>query len=137
MTNDGGSDHGLKRLVLKELSGPEASRRLDATAGSAPHAFQDIGPAHSQKQEAGALGRIQDVPVQITAELGRVTVQLRELLQLSPGTIIELDRLAGEPVDVFVNGRLVAQGEVVTVNAKRGVRFTDIVAHDERLPGIG
>jgi flagellar motor switch protein FliN/FliY len=77
------------------------------------------------------LDRLQEIPVNLSVELGRAWLRVRDLLGLAPGTVIELERLAGEPVDVLINARLVAQGEVVTVNAKRGVRLTDVMGPDE------
>lgn len=77
-----------------------------------------------------------DVPLEVTAEIGRATLPLRELLQLGPGAVVELAKLAGEPLDVFVNGRLIARGEAVMVNDKFGVRLTDIVSQRERLEGL-
>jgi flagellar motor switch protein FliN/FliY len=76
---------------------------------------------------------IMDIPVQLTVELGRTKIAIRNLLQLAQGSVIELDRLAGEPMDVLVNGCLIAQGEVVVVNDKFGIRLTDVIAPDERL----
>ena len=77
-----------------------------------------------------------DVPVQVTVELGRAKMQIRNLLALSYGSIIELDMMAGEPLEVVVNGCLVAQGEVVIVNDRYGIRLTDIVTPAERLRRI-
>ena len=76
---------------------------------------------------------ILDIPVQLTVELGRTKIPIRNLLQLAQGSVVELDRLAGEPMDVLVNGCLIAQGEVVVVNDKFGIRLTDVIAPDERL----
>jgi len=74
-----------------------------------------------------------DIPVQLTVELGRTKIAIRNLLQLAQGSVIELDRLAGEPMDVLVNGCLIAQGEVVVVNDKFGIRLTDVISPDERM----
>jgi flagellar motor switch protein FliN/FliY len=76
---------------------------------------------------------ILDIPVQVTVELGRSKIPIRNLLQLAQGSVVELDRLAGEPLDVLVNGCLIAQGEVVVVNDKFGIRLTDVISPDERL----
>lgn len=77
-----------------------------------------------------------DVPLTVTVELGRSTLALRELLALGPGSVVELTKLAGESLDVLVNGELVARGEAVMVNDKFGVRLTDIVSRSERLAGL-
>jgi flagellar motor switch protein FliN/FliY len=76
---------------------------------------------------------ILDIPVQLTVELGRTKVPIKTLLQLAQGSVVELDGLAGEPMDVLVNGYLIAQGEVVVVNDKFGIRLTDIITPSERI----
>jgi flagellar motor switch protein FliN/FliY len=90
----------------------------------------DIGGA-----EGGAndIDLVLDIPVNVTVELGRAKMQIRNLLALSYGSVVELDVLAGEPLDVMVNGCLIAQGEVVIVNDRYGIRLTDIVTPTERL----
>lgn len=82
---------------------------------------------------AGDLSMILDIPVQLTVELGRTKISIKHILQLAQGSVVELDALAGEPMDVLVNGYLIAQGEVVVVNEKFGVRLTDIVTPSERM----
>jgi flagellar motor switch protein FliN len=81
----------------------------------------------------GDIDRVLDIPVQLTAELGRARITIKNLLQLSQGSVVELDGLAGEPMDVFINGYLIAQGEVVVVNDKFGIRLTDIITPSERI----
>ncbi len=81
--------------------------------------------------EQGAV--ILDIPVQLTVELGRTKIAIKNLLQLAQGSVVELDGLAGEPMDVLVNGCLIAQGEVVVVNDKFGIRLTDIITPSERI----
>jgi flagellar motor switch protein FliN/FliY len=76
---------------------------------------------------------ILDIPVQLTVELGRTRIPIKHILQLAQGSVIELDALAGEPMDVLVNGCLIAQGEVVVVNDKFGVRLTDVTTPSERI----
>jgi flagellar motor switch protein FliN/FliY len=80
---------------------------------------------------------IMDIPVQLTVELGRTRIPIRHILQLAQGSVVELDGLAGEPMDVLVNGCLIAQGEVVVVNDKFGIRLTDIVRPSERIRKLG
>jgi flagellar motor switch protein FliN len=77
-----------------------------------------------------------DVPLEVTVEIGRAKVAIRELLQLGAGSVVELAKLAGEPLDVLVNGKPVARGEAVMVNDKFGVRLTDIISPSERLQGL-
>ncbi|TAN49211.1 MAG: flagellar motor switch protein FliN [Methylococcaceae bacterium] len=79
------------------------------------------------------LDVILDVPVTIAMEIGRTRISIRNLLQLSQGSVVELDRLAGEPLDVYVNGTLIAHGEVVVVNDKFGIRLTDVISPTERI----
>ena len=83
------------------------------------------------------LDAILDVPVTIAMEIGRTRINIRNLLQLNQGSVVELDRLAGEPMDVMVNGTLIAKGEVVVVNEKFGVRLTDIISPIERVKQLG
>ena len=93
------------------------------------------GPAPAAEAQAPLqdIQRVLDIPVQLTVELGRKKVPIKHVLQLGQGSIVELDTLAGEPMDVLVNGYLVAQGEVVVVNNKFGIRLTDVVTPSERL----
>lgn len=79
------------------------------------------------------LDVILDIPVSISMEVGRTSITIRNLLQLNQGSVIELDRLAGEPLDVLVNGTLIAHGEVVVVNEKFGIRMTDVISPSERI----
>ena len=108
---------------------------------SAPSGAADSAPAfESHAQPVAAHGNpmqdiqmVLDIPVQLTVELGRTKVPIKYILQLAQGSIVELDALAGEPMDVLVNGYLIAQGEVVVVNDKFGIRLTDIVTPSERM----
>jgi flagellar motor switch protein FliN/FliY len=77
-----------------------------------------------------------DVPLQVTVELGRTEMRIRNVLELVPGSIIELDKLAGEPVDVLVNGKQIARGEVVVIDEEFGVRITDVASQAKRLRGL-
>jgi flagellar motor switch protein FliN/FliY len=79
------------------------------------------------------LDMVLDVPLEVNVELGRTRMTIQDLLQLGPGSVIELDKVAGEALDILVNGRLVARGEAVVVNDKFGVRITDIVSPQERI----
>jgi flagellar motor switch protein FliN/FliY len=96
--------------------------------------FQQLQP-ESGAVESGdvKLDAILDVPVTISMEIGRTHISIRNLLQLNQGSVVELDRLAGEPMDVLVNGTLIAQGEVVVVNEKFGIRLTDIISPADRI----
>ena len=93
--------------------------------------LQDEGPSDSMRDVN--LEVILDVPVTLSMEVGRTRIPIRNLLQLNQGSAVELDRAAGEPLDVFVNGTLVAHGEVVVVNDKFGIRLTDVISPAERI----
>ena len=88
---------------------------------------------HANGQPKPDLDVILDIPVSISMEVGRTSITIRNLLQLNQGSVIELDRLAGEPLDVLVNGTLIAHGEVVVVNEKFGIRMTDVISPAERI----
>ncbi|MFM2055344.1 MAG: flagellar motor switch protein FliN [Pseudomonadota bacterium] len=108
---------------------------LDRPAAAA---FADFGSAPAPSPAAPAAGArdlnlILDIPVQLTVELGRTRIPIKNILHLAQGSVVELDTLAGEPMDVLVNGYLIAQGEVVVVNDKFGIRLTDIVTPSERM----
>ncbi|WP_418315339.1 flagellar motor switch protein FliN [Piscinibacter sakaiensis] len=97
-----------------------------------PAAFTKFTPG--QNPVAGNdINMILDIPVQLTVELGRTRIPIKHILQLAQGSVVELETLAGEPMDVLVNGYLIAQGEVVVVNEKFGIRLTDIVTPSERM----
>jgi flagellar motor switch protein FliN/FliY len=105
------------------------------TPAPAADIFKDLsdssaGPGHGLAKE---IDFILDIPVLLTVELGRTKIAIKNLLQLAQGSVVELDGLAGEPMDVLVNGCLIAQGEVVVVNDKFGVRLTDIITPAERI----
>ncbi len=82
------------------------------------------------------LDVILDIPITIAMEIGRTKLSIRNLLQLNQGSVVELDRLAGEPMDVLVNGTLVAHGEVVVVNEKFGIRLTDVISPADRIKNL-
>jgi flagellar motor switch protein FliN/FliY len=101
-----------------------------------PAEFQNLtndGVASGAKLEDVNLDVILDVPVTISMEIGRSRINIRNLLHLNQGSVVELDRLAGEPMDVLVNGTLIAHGEVVVVNDKFGIRLTDVISPAERV----
>lgn len=101
-------------------------------ATAQPKVFEPLGAGTAAKANQG-LELILDIPVQLAVELGRTKISIRNLLQLAHGSVVELDGLAGEPMSVLVNGTLIAQGEVVVVNEKFGIRLTDIITPQERM----
>ncbi len=107
----------------------------EAAAAQKAQIFQNLTP-EGAPGAANNLDLILDIPVHLTVELGRTKIAIRNLLQLAQGSVVELDGLAGEPMDVLVNGCLIAQGEVVVVNDKFGIRLTDIISPAERLRRI-
>lgn len=102
-------------------------------AKPASQLFPDFGQGGAKGGSLNDYDMILDIPVQLTVELGRTKIAIRNLLQLAHGSVVELDGMAGEPMDVLVNGTLIAQGEVVVVNDKFGIRLTDIITPAERI----
>ena len=103
-------------------------------AAAAPaQIFEQFGGGQQKSATPQGFDMIMDIPVRLTVELGRTKISIRNLLQLAHGSVVELDGLAGEPMDVLINGTLIAQGEVVVVNDKFGIRLTDIVTPQERM----
>lgn len=98
-----------------------------------PVAFEELHNENTKINPNPELDVILDIPVFISMEVGRTSITIRNLLQLNQGSVIELDRLAGEPLDVLVNGTLIAHGEVVVVNEKFGIRVTDVISPAERI----
>jgi flagellar motor switch protein FliN/FliY len=103
---------------------------VNASAGAS--VFQPLAGS-PQVTTRNDIDMILDIPVQLTVELGRTKIAIKSLLQLAQGSVVELDGMAGEPMDVLVNGCLIAQGEVVVVNDKFGIRLTDIITPSERI----
>lgn len=102
--------------------------------------FQDMTEMSKQTRDKNLkreLDFILDIPLDVSAELGRTRLLINELLQLGQGSVVELNKLAGEPLEVFVNGKLVARGEAVVINEKFGVRLTDIISPIERVKQLG
>ena len=104
-----------------------------APAAQAADIFQRFDAVQIPAGAPNNIDMILDIPVTLTVELGRTKIAIRSLLQLAQGSVVELDGLAGEPMDVLVNGCLIAQGEVVVVNDKFGIRLTDIITPAERI----
>lgn len=106
---------------------------MDEQADSGAAGFKNLSDDAVESDEEINLDVILDVPVDISMEIGRTKINIRNLLKLNQGSVIELDRLAGEPMDVLVNGTLIAHGEVVVVNDKFGIRLTDVISPVERI----
>jgi flagellar motor switch protein FliN/FliY len=110
----------------------QATATVNPTESKAP-VFEELSSSNAGTHVNNDLDMILDIPVQMTVELGRTRIAIKSLLQLAQGSVVELDGLAGEPMDVLVNGCLIAQGEVVVVNERFGVRLTDIITPSERI----
>lgn len=113
--------------------GEQAVADQAAAATPSPAVFNQLGGGAEKAPVPGDFDMILDIPVHLSVELGRTRISIRNLLQLAHGSVVELDGLAGEPLDVLVNGTLIAQGEVVVVNDKFGIRLTDIITPAERM----
>ena len=111
---------------------PETASELQTTEQVSPASFTNFAPT-TATTAGNDINMILDIPVQLTVELGRTRIPIKHILQLAQGSVVELEALAGEPMDVLVNGYLIAQGEVVVVNDKFGIRLTDIVTPSERM----
>ncbi len=116
-----------------EASTAAAAMPIGAAGASPADIFQRFDNEPERPTGPSSIDMIMDIPVTMTVELGRTKIAIRSLLQLAQGSVVELDGLAGEPMDVMVNGCLIAQGEVVVVNDKFGIRLTDIITPAERI----
>ena len=112
---------GMPMMGMPQMAMPQQNVNIQ------PAQFQSFSPDYSTIPGAENIGLIKDVPLEVTVELGRTQKRISDILDFAPGTIIELDKIAGEPVDVLVNGKLVAKGEVVVIEESFGVRVTDII----------
>ena len=117
--------------AIAEQAKAEADALQSQTASAA--VFKDFSNKGTKNETPNDIDFILDIPVQLTVELGRTKIAIKNLLQLAQGSVVELDGMAGEPMDVLVNGCLIAQGEVVVVNDKFGIRLTDIITPSERI----
>ena len=120
--------------ALSESKDASVASEVAAPAETvAPASFTNFAPTGVTTAAGNDINMILDIPVQLTVELGRTRIPIKHILQLAQGSVVELDAMAGEPMDVLVNGYLIAQGEVVVVNDKFGIRLTDIVTPSERM----
>lgn len=131
----GSVDDGLAdewAAAMEESGDNERDDEEDEPVAAPLENFEEQGVT-PRDADAPDLDVILDIPVTISMEVGNTEIAIRNLLQLNQGSVIELDRLAGEPLDVLVNGTLIAHGEVVMVNEKFGIRLTDVVSQQERI----
>ena len=141
MDDEALADEWAKALATEESTQVQTDKAQEKMARSAKTAdFKDLtDEAKSPRPDSGKreLDFILDIPLDVSAELGRTRLLINELLQLGQGSVIELNKLAGEPLEIFVNGKLVARGEAVVINEKFGVRLTDIISPIERVKQLG
>ncbi|RYE66296.1 MAG: flagellar motor switch protein FliN [Oxalobacteraceae bacterium] len=119
--------------AIAEQAAAEAAALASQQQSASAAVFKDFSNKGPRPDTPNDIDFILDIPVQLTVELGRTKIAIKNLLQLAQGSVVELDGLAGEPMDVLVNGCLIAQGEVVVVNDKFGIRLTDIITPSERI----
>ena len=122
--------------AMAEQSAAETSSVLQNSSADQSQVFTEFSAKNKLHETQNDIDFILDIPVQLTVELGRTKIAIKNLLQLAQGSVVELDGMAGEPMDVLVNGCLIAQGEVVVVNDKFGIRLTDIITPAERIRKI-
>ena len=142
----GGGDQGLADEWAKALADDEGNQvekeKEQSFLATRAHdaSFKDLTDEAKSPRVDGTkreLDFILDIPLDVSAELGRTRLLINELLQLGQGSVIELNKLAGEPLEIYVNGKLVARGEAVVINEKFGVRLTDIISPMERVKQLG
>lgn len=115
----------------------QAAASADSSLEGAPGAGGDFSLERGDRRVKGRnLDFILDVALQVTVEVGRTKMTIQDLLRLGQGSVVELEKLAGEPLDIYINGKQVARGEAVIVNDKFGVRLTDIVSPEDRVEGL-
>lgn len=151
-TTDSDSDFGLE-IQPEELAAAETSAGTDGTtpprkpkrqtAAKAqpevvinPASFADLRPQSNGRKEKASLDMLMDIGLQVTVELGRTKMSIRDVLAVGPGTVVELNRVAGEPVDILINGKPIAKGEVVVIGDMFGVRVTDILPPAQRVQSM-
>ena len=134
-TNTASAEDDWAAAMAEQASSGDAGAIEPASAATARPAsdmFQQFAPA-AGNGHANDIDMIMDIPVLMSVELGRTKIPIKHILQLAQGSVVELDGLAGEPMNVLINGCLIAQGEVVVVNEKFGIRLTDIITPSERI----
>ncbi|KAA0019194.1 flagellar motor switch protein FliN [Salinicola corii] len=111
----------------------DANAKAAAPSSSNTGVFQSFDQGENDTRQPRDLGVVMDIPVKLSVELGRTRITIKQLLELAQGSVVELDGLAGEPMDILINGYLIAQGEVVVVDDKYGIRITEIITPSERV----
>ena len=127
---DGAEDDWASALADQEATPSDAP-------GSQPANFQELGEGAVDQGGGHNLDFLLDVPLEVTVELGRTTMIINKMLQLTQGSVVELDKAAGEPVEIYVNKKLLGKGEVIVVNERFGVRITEIISQADRIKNMG
>lgn len=130
---EGGDDLDDWEAALAEQAASEEGEDEQGSGVEAAELEELTDSPEPTAEESRKLDAILDIPVTISMEVGRSQISIRNLLQLNQGSVVELERIAGEPLDVLVNGTLIAHGEVVVVNDKFGIRLTDVISQIERI----
>lgn len=134
MSDTNGTEDQVSEDDWAAAMGEQATVEGKAADAAQPAAiFEEFSGGAEKSATPQGFDMILDIPVNLTVELGRTKISIRNLLQLAHGSVVELEGMAGEPMDVLVNGTLIAQGEVVVVNEKFGIRLTDIITPQERI----
>ena len=127
------TDDDWNAALADQAAGNAAAAPEPAPRAEPARLFNELGAGGNVAPAKHDIDLVLDIPVQLTVELGRTRMPIKNVLQLAQGSVVELDGLAGEPMNVLVNGCLIAQGEVVVVNDKFGIRLTDIITPSERI----
>lgn len=126
----------VKNEAMQAQALSEADALMAASMGMEPAALENLRDEAIGPPGEDNLNAILDIPISLSVEIGQTKINIRNLLQLNQGSVVELDRLAGEPLDVMVNNTLVAHGEIVVINEKYGIRLTDVISALERVKNL-
>lgn len=130
-------EEALKEAQAAEKAEKKEEPKREEKASTQPAIFDELTPSPKTAPVHPELEFILDIPLEVSVEIGRTRMLIKDLLKLNQGSIIELDKFAGEPVEIYVNGKLMAKGEVVVVNDRFGVRVTEIISAQERIKRLG
>ncbi|MFT5133766.1 MAG: flagellar motor switch protein FliN/FliY [Gammaproteobacteria bacterium] len=128
-------DEAMQAQVQEEVIS-DADALMAESMGVQPAPLNDLRDEAIAHPKEDNLDAILDIPISLSVEIGQTKISIRNLLQLNQGSVVELDRLAGEPLDVMVNNTLVAHGEIVVINEKYGIRLTDVISALERVKNL-
>ncbi|NOX25308.1 MAG: flagellar motor switch protein FliN [Deltaproteobacteria bacterium] len=137
-TAKAGGEHPAADSGTGESGDDWAAALDDKNGGSTSTAFEELADGKTANyDDSQNLDFLLDIPLKVTAELGKTTMIINNMLQLAQGSVVELDKTAGEPVDIYVNEKLLGKGEVIVVNEKFGIRITEIISQADRIKSIG